>query len=186
MEQPGKNRFRFYPLYWIAIGIIFGILILSTPGCTISYSFSGASISPDVKTVSVQFFPNRADLNGGVIRAGFDQQFTDALKDKIRGQTSLEFVNGIGDVNFDGEITGYSTAPMAITGNEVAALNRFTVSVRVKYSNALQPDQNFENVFSRYADYESSQDLSSVEDDLLEDILEQITEDVFNKAFVNW
>ncbi len=181
-----KTVFRLHQLSRILI-LILSILILgATPGCKITYSFSGASISPDVKTISVQFFPNRADLNGGVIRAGFDQQFTDALKDKFRAQTGLEFVNGIGDVNFEGEITGYSTAPMAITGDEVAALNRFTVAVRVKYTNALQPDQNFENVFTRYADYESSQDLSSVEDDLLEQILEQITEDVFNKAFVNW
>jgi len=186
MEQRVKKTVRLYPLFRIIMGIVSGTLLIAIPGCTISYSFSGASISPDVNTVSVQFFQNRADLNGGVIRAGFDQQFTDALKDKIRAQTNLEFVNDIGDVNFEGEITGYNTAPMAITGNEVAALNRFTVSVRVKYSNALQPDQNFENVFTRYADYESSRDLSAVEDDLLEDILEQITEDVFNKAFVNW
>jgi len=181
-----KKPFQLQRLYRIVILILSGTILVTTPGCKITYSFSGASISPDVKTISVQFFPNRADLNGGVIRAGFDQQLTDALKDKFRAQTGLEFVNGIGDVNFEGEITGYNTAPMAITGDEVAALNRFTVSVRVKYTNALQPDQNFENVFTRYEDYESSQDLSAVEDELLEKILEQITEDVFNKAFVNW
>jgi hypothetical protein len=186
MELVMKKPFRLQQLYRIVIVMLSGCILVTTPGCKISYSFSGASISPDVKTISVQFFPNRADLNGGVIRAGFDQQFTDALKDKFRAQTGLEFVNGIGDVNFEGEITGYSTAPMAITGDEVAALNRFSVSVRIKYTNALQPDQNFENVFTRYADYESSQDLSAVEDDLLEKILEQITEDAFNKAFVNW
>ncbi len=179
-----KTAFQLQHVYRILI--LSAIVLVYSPGCKVTYSFSGASISPDVKTISVQFFPNRADLNGGVIRAGFDQQFTDALIDKFRAQTGLEFVNGIGDVNFEGEITGYSTAPMAITGDEVAALNRFTVSVRVKYTNALQPDQNFENVFTRYEDYESSLDLSTVEDELLEKILEQITEDVFNKAFVNW
>ena len=163
-----------------------GAIITIAAGCKISYSFSGASISPEVKTISVQFFSNRADLNGGIIRAGFDQEFTDALKDKFRAQTGLEFVNDIGDVNFEGEITAYNTSPMAITGDEVAALNRFTVSVRVKFTNAIQPEQNFESVFSRYEDYDSSQDLSSVEDDPLEEILELITEDIFNKAFVNW
>ena len=181
-----KTVSRHHQLSRTLIPILSILILAATPGCKITYSFSGASISPDVKTISVQFFPNRADLNGGVIRAGFDQQFTDALKDKFRAQTGLEFVNGIGDVNFEGEITGYSTAPMAITGDELAALNRFTVAVRVKYTNALQPDQNFENVFTRYADYESSLDLSAVEEELLEKILEQITEDVFNKAFVNW
>lgn len=173
-------------IYGILFLLIAGSILFSMPGCKITYSFSGASISADVKTISVQFFQNRADLNGGVIRAGFDQEFTDAMIDKFRAQTGLEFVNDLGDVNFEGEITGYNTAPMAITGDEVAALNRFTVAVRVKFTNAIQPDQNFESVFSRYEDYDSSLDLSSVEDELLEKILEQITEDVFNRAFVNW
>lgn len=181
-----KKQFQVHKLFRIVPILISGVIMIGIPGCKISYSFSGASISPDVKTISVQFFPNRADLNGGVIRAGFDQEFTDALKDKFKAQTGLEFVNDIGDVNFEGEITGYSTAPIAITGNEVAALNRFSVSIRVKYNNALQPDQNFDNVFTRYEDYDSSRDLSEVENDLLENIMEQITEDVFNKAFVNW
>lgn len=161
--------------------ILSGILwIISS--CKISYSFSGASISPDVKTISVQFFENRA----GIIRAGFDQEFTDALKDKFKAQTNLLLVNDAGDVNFEGTITDYKTAPTAITGREQAALNRFTVSVRVKFTNAIQADQNFESVFSRYEDYSSSLDLSTVEDELLEQIVEQITEDVFIKAFVNW
>ena len=111
---------RLQQLFRILFLILSGIILTIPPGCKITYSFSGASISPDVKTISVQFFPNRADLNGGVIRAGFDQQFTDALKDKFRAQTGLEFVNDIGDVNFEGEITGYNTAPMAITGDEMA------------------------------------------------------------------
>ncbi|UCG27785.1 MAG: LptE family protein [Bacteroidales bacterium] len=166
--------------------IIAGGPIIAGTGCKVSYSFTGASISADVKTISVQFFPNRANLSGGIIRAGFDQEFTDALKDKFKAQTNLEFVNDIGDVNFEGEIVGYKTSPMAITGNETAALNRFTVSVRVKFTNAFQSDLNYESVFTRYEDYESSRDLSEVEDELLESILEQITEDVFNKAFVNW
>jgi hypothetical protein len=186
MELVMKKPFRIERFYRMILLMLSGSMLLTAPGCKISYSFSGASISPDVKTISVQFFPNRADLNGGIIRAGFDQQLTDALKDKFRAQTGLEFVNGIGDVNFEGEITGYNTAPMAITGDEVAALNRFSISVRIKYTNALQPDQNFENVFTRYEDYESSEDLSDKEDELVEKILEQIAEDVFNKAFVNW
>ena len=85
-----------------------------------------------------------------------------------------------------GEITKYKAEPLAVTGREVAELNRFTITVRVKYTNTINPDESFDTQFSRYEDYESSQDLQSVEQDLSEKILEQITEDIFNQAFVNW
>jgi len=151
-------------------------------GCKIYYSFSGASISPEVKTVSVQFFPNRASI----VNPTLSQDFTDALKDKIKGQTSLIFENDLGDVNFEGEISDYSTQPLSITGEQRAALNRFTITVKVKFSNAIDPDQDFDSSFSRYRDYDSSKDLSDVEQDLITEILKDLTEDIFNKAFVNW
>jgi len=158
------------------------IAATSFAGCKIKYSFTGASISPEVKTVSVQYFQNRASI----VNPTLSQEFTDALKDKIKGQTSLTFVNDLGDVNFEGEITDYKTSPMAITGDDRAALNRFTVSIRVKYTNRLDVDQDFEKVFSRYQDYDSTHDLSSVEEELVELIINDITEDIFNDAFVNW
>ena len=158
-------------------------LFASLAGCKVSYSFTGASISPEIKTISVQYFPNRSR---GVVNPTLSQDFTDALKDRFKAQTSLELINGIGDVNFEGEITNYSTQHMAINGTERAALTRFIISIRVKYSNIIDPEGNFEATFSRYEDFESSIDFSSVEVDLGEKILDQITEDVFNRAFVNW
>ncbi len=165
-----------------------GILIVLLAGmvsfqsCKINYSMTGVNLPPEIKTFSVQYFPNRAP----VVQATLSQKFTDALKDKITGQTSLEEINGIGDVDFSGEIKNYETRPMAITGNEVAALNRLTITVRVKYTNNVNPDGSFDTSFSRYEDYDSNQDLSSVEDDLTSKIVEQLVEDIFNKAFVNW
>ncbi len=158
------------------------VVATSFAGCKIKYSFTGASISPEVKTVSVQYFQNRASI----VNPTLSQEFTDALKDKIKGQTNLSFVNDLGDVNFEGEITDYKTSPMAITGDDRAALNRFTISIRVKYTNSLDVDQDFEKVFSRYQDYDSTHDLSSVEEELIELIINDITEDIFNDAFVNW
>lgn len=163
----------------ILLGVTFVLLVQS---CKMTYSFSGASISPEVKSVSVQFFPNRASI----VNPTLSQEFTDALKDKIKGQTSLIFVNDLGDVNFEGEISNYHTQPLAITGDQQAAMNRFTITVRVKFSNAIDPDQDFDSSFSRYQDYSSSKDFSSVEEDLITEILKDITEDIFNKAFVNW
>jgi len=159
------------------------LFILFLPSCfSVKYSFSGASIPSEMKTVYVAFFPNRAPI----VNPNLSQQFTEALKEKFRSQTKLIVVNDIGDGNFEGEITGYSTQPIAITGNETAAKNRFTISVRVKYSNALDPKNNFEQTFSRYEDYDSNRSFSDVENELVKKIIDLLIEDIYNRAFVNW
>ncbi len=77
-------------------------------GCKISYSFSGASLSPDVETVSVQYFQNRASI----VQTGLSQFLTDELIDKCKAQTSLNVVNDLGDVEFlKREIVDYNTRP---------------------------------------------------------------------------
>jgi len=145
---------------------------------------TGASISPDVKTVSVQYFPNNALL----INPALSQQFTDALKDKFVSLTSLKLINGTGDMNFEGEINDYNTKPKAILENDVAAMNRLTISIRVKYTNMKDSDSkyDFDKIFTRFEDYESSKDFGSVEADLTKKIIDQIVEDVFNQSVVNW
>jgi len=151
-------------------------------GCKISYSFTGASISPEVKTVSVQYFQNRASL----VQPGLSQYITDALIDKCKAQTNLSVVNAIGDVNFEGEITGYNTRPSTVAADSRAATNRFTITIKVKFSNSVDPEYSYDQSFSRYSDYESNRDLSDVEEELSAEIVEFLVEDIFNKAFVNW
>lgn len=164
--------------------ILFLTLVVSgsIPSCKVSYSLSGTTIAPEITTYSVQYFQNRAP----VVQAQLSQIFSDALRDEIQGQTRLELVTGFGDVDFSGEITNYETRPTAITGDEVAALNRLTISIRVKYTNSFDPDDSFDTSFSRYEDYPSSQALADVEAELIESVVEQIVEDIFNRAFVNW
>ena len=162
------------------------LLIIILPqfisGCKITYSFSGVNISPEITTVSVDYFPNRAP----VVQAQLSQLFTDALIDKIQANTSLELVSGTGQVSFSGEIRNYSTKPTAITGAETAARNRLTIEIKVVYTNSVEPELDFESNFSRYEDYDSSQNLADVENELIDLIIESIVEDIFNKAFVNW
>ncbi|PLX17971.1 MAG: hypothetical protein C0597_06630 [Marinilabiliales bacterium] len=164
------------------LSIIILVYLIANQSCTIKYSLSGASIAPDVKTVSVQHFVNRAPL--GV--ANMEQYLTDELKDKFKSQTSLTLVNDLGDLNFEGEITDFNTRPMAITGDETASQNRLTIKVHVKFTNEIEPQYNFDTSFSQYEDYDSDQDLSSVEQELMENIMEKIIEDIFNKSVVNW
>jgi hypothetical protein len=161
------------------------ILILAMAffyGCKVTYSFSGASISPLAKTFSIQYFQNRAPI----VQPGLSQIITDALIDKCKAQTSLKYINSIGDVNFEGEITDYNTKPLTVGADALAATNRFTISVKVKFTNAIDPNLNFEQTFSGYKDYNSNLDLSAVEKDLSDQIVEMLVEDIFNQAFVNW
>jgi len=170
------------------VGVFFTFLFIASlviPGCktmSINYSFSGVNISPEIQTVTVQYFPNRAP----VVQAQLSQLFTDALVDKIQSNTSLEQVPAGGDIVFSGEIRNYETKPTAITQAETAARNRLTISIRVVYTNNIEPDAGFESNFSRYEDYDSGQNLADVEEELIELIIDNILEDIFNKAFVNW
>lgn len=165
-----------YKIYCICLSC----MLLFT-GC---YTFTGASVSPDTKSIVITYFPNRAPL----IQPTLSQTFTDALKDKFISQTSLSIVQSNGDLIIDGEITGYNVSPVAIQGgNEpTAGKNRLTITVNVRFTNLKNDKQSFESTFSRYEDFLSSQSLSVVEQDLIKVINEMLVDDIFNKAFVNW
>jgi len=147
-----------------------------------SYSFSGASVPPEAKTVSVQYFQNNASLAPPTL----SQTFTEALRDKLSSQTRLGLINKGGDLDFEGSITGYTTAPIAIQSTDQAALNRLTITVNVKYTCSFDEKKNFEQSFSRFFDYSSSQSLATVEDQLIHDINDQLVQDIFNKALNDW
>lgn len=158
------------------------LAIFINQACTVKYTLTGASIAPDVKTISVQYFVNRAPLG----MANLEQYFTNELKDKFKSQTNLTLVNDMGHLNFEGEITRYFTQPMAITGDETATQNRLSITVHVRFTNEIEPDYNFDTDFTQFADYDSNLDLSSVEQQLVEEITEKLIEDIFNKSVVNW
>ena len=158
------------------------IIVLASWGCRINYSFTGGTIPADVRTFSVKNFQNR----GATCSPTLVYTFRDGLQDKIQSQTSLKLVNSNADVTFEGEITNCWVSPQAIQGDFQAAMNRYTITVSVKYTSENHPDDNFEASFSRYEDFESSQNFRDVEDQLVESIVDQIMEDIFNKAFVNW
>lgn len=157
------------------------LLAVVCNGCGI-YSFSGASIPPEAKTVSVQYFPNQAPL----INPTLSNDFTTALRDAMMNQTSLDMVESGGDLAFEGEIVDYRTTPVAITAGQTAALNRLTIVVNVRFINTFDESKNFETKFSHYEDYPSDQELNSVQESLTGTIIEALVEDVFNKALVNW
>ena len=161
--------------------IIYLLLSIFITSCGI-YSFTGASIPNGAKTVSVAYFQN----NALTVQPSLSNAITESLKDILTSQTNLDIVNRDGDLQFVGEITSYKVKPMAIQANEVAAQNRLTISVKVNYTNTIDESQNFSQTFSHYADFDSTQDLSSVEIELIEEIVEVLSENIFNKALANW
>ncbi|MEI6123053.1 MAG: LptE family protein [Bacteroidota bacterium] len=157
-------------------------VIFTITSCKINYSFSGASIPPEVKTISVHYLKNTASI----VKPTLSQQLTDAIRERFTSQTTLNQVNNAGDFDISGEITNYSTSPIAIQGNQTAAMNRLTVTINIRFIDKLNEKQNYETTFSRYVDYPSSQSLASVESSILEEIIGYLVDDVFNKTAVNW
>ncbi|MDA0681757.1 MAG: LptE family protein [Bacteroidetes bacterium] len=162
---------------------IFSIVLASIfmTSCGI-YSFTGASIPTEAKTVSVAYFTTTATNSP----SSLNQTITEGLKDLFLSQTNLDLTELEGDLSFSGQITKYQLSPMAIQANETAGQNRLTIDIKVKYTNSFDDKQNFESTFSRYRDFSSSQNLADVEIVLIEEITKELLEDVFNKAFVNW
>lgn len=166
-----------------AIVILLGVLVLLN-SCGM-YSFTGASISPNVKTISISYFPNNAQF----VQPTFSQKFTDALRDKFTTQTNLIIINKGGDLNIEGEITSFDpNQPVAIQGgaDQTASLYRLTITVNVRFTNNKDEKQNFETAFTEYKDYGRDTRFSDVEEQLIGEINEKLVQNIFNKAVVNW
>ena len=163
----------------ISIGLIllFGLIV---SGCGI-YSMAGVNIPEGVKTTNVQYFPNKARIVAPIL----SQVFTEKLQDKLINETKLELVNESAHLNFSGSIVNYIVGPTASGSNDIAALNRLTIKVQVKFENVLSGEE-WTETFSRFSDFEKDVNLKDAEDELIEDITEQLVGDIFNKALVNW
>lgn len=164
---------------------LFAIIIFLLPfsqGCKVNYSFTGASIPPEAKTVSVQLFQNLASI----VNPSLSSLLTEELKNRFISQTRLAVVTEFGDFAFSGQITQYNVAPIAIQGNEIAAENRLTISVKVKFVNTIDSKLSYEKTFTQYENFSSSQNFTSVESDLVNTIMEKLIDDIFNAAVANW
>jgi hypothetical protein len=161
--------------------LILVVVIMLAAGCRVNYSFTGGDVG-NARTVSVELFEARSPL----ATPQSAQVFTETLRDLLLAQTPLKLAREEGDVQYSGAIVGYDVQPVSIQANETAALNRLTLTVKVTYVNTLEPKKNSESTFSRFADYESSQDLVSVEENLVEQISEQLAQDIFDRTLGNW
>jgi hypothetical protein len=165
---------------FILLSVIFTSLVFTA--CKITYSFTGASIAPNVKTFMVDYFPNRARL----VNPNLSQLFTEGLQEKLIKQTSLNQITDKADLEFSGQITEYDVKPMNISQGDLAAQNRLTIGIKVKFTNNKEHEQDWEKTFSAYEDFESNSSLNDVEDELVRLIIIKLTDDVFNASIANW
>lgn len=162
--------------------IVLAVLGMLLNSCAINVTMSGASIPDNIKSFSVQYFDNRAPL----INPTLSQNFTEGLKDRVTRESRLVLKNGTGDVDFSGEITGYDVRPMAIQADALSAMTRLTVTVKVRYQNYKDPKANWESSFSAFREFDSSLNINDVEEEYVGEIIEELTENIFNKTFSDW
>ena len=161
-------------------------LFLLVYGCKF-YSFTGASIPENAKTVQVNLFTNEAANSiGSTFEPGLDRDFTNYMQEMLLNQTNLELTGVNGDLIYEGEITEYRVTPTTATAQQTAAQNRLTISINVRYINFNNEEDNFEKRFSHFYDYEDTSQLQSVKADAHREIFERITQDVFNQSLAKW
>lgn len=171
----GKNMFKYLKTALLLLPLLF-----LQQSCGV-YTLNGSLIPENMKTFNVQFFENSAPI----VVPNLSQQFTESLRERIRNQSRLSQTDGDADAIFEGRITGYSIAPAAVGGaNDRAQANRLSITVSVKYVDAIEPDNSFEQTFTRYQDFTGV--VQTVEQQLIQDINRMLTEDIFNRAFANW
>ncbi|MBQ6957934.1 MAG: LptE family protein [Bacteroidales bacterium] len=165
----------------LRITLLLAATFAAIAGCGI-YSFSGTSIQPDVKTICIEPVVNKATK----VNPSLANQLTEELNDKFRKLTKLEQVTEEGDLNLLVTIESYDVRAAAVTANEVAALNRLTVTCKVKFTNVLHPEDDLEQSFAGYEDYDSNNTLDMVEGTLCETIVKKLVDDIFNATVAQW
>ena len=146
------------------------------------YKFSGTSIPLSARTVSIAYIENKAQL----VNPALSNLLTEKLKEKYRKMTRLALVDEDGDFSFEGEITGYESSTMGYTAEEVGALNRLTITVKIYFKNEADKTKDFEKTFTKYRDYPSEKSLDQVEAGLVSEIVDELVEDIFNATAADW
>ncbi len=165
-------------------GIVAALLLTMTivHSCGI-YSFTGTSIQPDVKTVTINYFEYLAPK----VNPNLSNMLTEGMQDKFLKLTKLEQVDVDGDMELIGSVTGYDVKAASVTANEQVAQSRLTVTVKVDFVNRKYPEESIEGKsFSAYQDFDATLSIDAVEATLCEDIVEQLCEDIFNGTVANW
>jgi len=156
--------------------------LLLTTGCSVNFNLTGGNVDPRLQTLAVEQFGNEAQI----VVPWLAQEVTNQLQDRFLSQSRLSLTSGDADVIISGSVTNYTISPVAISGDNTAAQNRLTIGMRVKFENTIDDNESWEQSFSNFVDFNSDRDFASLERDLVNEILEQLTQDVFNRSIGKW
>lgn len=151
--------------------------------CAISYKFNGASIDySTTHSISIADFPNMAAL----VYAPLSQDLSEGIRDLFARQTRLEILRKGGQLELEGEIVGYELANMAIAADSYAAETKLTISVRVRFTNNVNPDDSFEKTYTAYQTFDSNKLLTDVQEELCATMITEIAESIYNDTVAKW
>jgi hypothetical protein len=170
---------RYSTISWL---LVLGLVFLMN-SCTISYKFNGASIDySTTKTISIADFTNVAAL----VYAPLSNNLSDGIRDLFQRQTRLEQVKRGGNLELEGEITGYTLTPMAVSADSYAAETKLTITVKVRFTNNVAPEESFEKTYNAYQTFDASQMLTDVQDDLCTTMIAEIADQIYNDTVAKW
>ena len=178
-EVSSKSRASYWRLLLVLLTLSASLLTVSSCGI---YSFSGTTLSPDIKSVTINNFT--LQTAGGP--ANLPLTLTERLKEYYQRYTNLKVIPTGGDMALEGTVTGYDLIAVAPTANDQAGLNRLQITIQVRFTNTKDDTKSFEQSFSFYKDFPQNQTLSQIEAQLIPAILDQLVLDVFNKTAADW
>jgi len=158
------------------------LCVILLQSCTVKFNLTGGNVDPRLQTLAVEQFGNEAQI----VVPFLAQEVTNQLQDRFLSQSRLSLTSGDADIIISGSVTSYTISPVAITGDNQAAQNRLTIGLKVSYENTVDENDSWEQTFSNFVDFNRDRNFSSIERDLVDEILEQMTQDVFNRSIGKW
>lgn len=159
------------------------LIFLLMPSCLISYKFNGASIDySKTKSISIADFPNNAAL----VYPPLSNNLSEGIRDIYSRQTRLQILRRGGDLELEGEITNYQLTPMAIAADSYSAETKLTLTIKVRFTNNVAPEESFEKTYSAFQTFDSSRMLNDVQEELCNTMIQEIAENIYNDTVAKW
>lgn len=159
------------------------LVVLLLSACSVKFNMTGGGgVNPNLKTISIQTFANEAP----VVVPYLGQLVTQKLQDRFLAQSRLALADNDPSIELTGSITSYTVAPTSVQGNATASQNRVTLTLRVDFKNNVETADSWTKTFSAFQDVDQSKDITSVERELLTEIVDQLTQNIFNDSLGKW
>ena len=181
-----STRYRNVVKYLVSTGqvlCICGLILFSFTGCSISYKFNGANINyQTTHSVSIADFPN----NAAMVNPNLSPKLSEGIRDLFQRQTRLQVLNKGGDLELEGEITGYEISQGAIGANSYATESKLTIRVTVHFTNNVYPEESFDKTYSASQTFDANVLLTDIQDELCDIIITEIAENIYNDTVAKW